>query len=370
MKRYLLIFLLLLGSLSLMAQTPTVASLTATGTGIQWYAASTGGSPLASSTVLVNGTTYYASQTINGVESASRFAVTATLVTQAAPAAAGHTPAQTQVIWNWTAASGATSYKWGTSNVYGSASDIGNVTTKTETGLTCNTAYTRYVWAYNATGCVSAVTEITQTTSACGSGDAIYDALSTSKGSYTAAAANDLVKVTAAEYDNVKTALSATAAGYTGAFTNDWATSATNGSQTFSYNANTNENTIQTYSALNYPVAFTFHPGLNPQGAYSCQLKYNNGGTLVNVSNVYAGATAAVIDRQYFVIKTPSQLPNATPYIAVYSSGGVATLNATGTHYWSWVEGNPTGAQTFTQVEGAASQLPSPQVLQVSTRQW
>lgn len=56
--------------------TPTVASLTATGAEIQWYISVTGGSALASSTALVDGTTYYASQTISGCESNTRFAVT------------------------------------------------------------------------------------------------------------------------------------------------------------------------------------------------------------------------------------------------------------------------------------------------------
>ena len=55
----------------------TVANLTATGTNIQWYASSAGGTALPSTTALVNGTTYYASQTSNGCESTSRFAVTA-----------------------------------------------------------------------------------------------------------------------------------------------------------------------------------------------------------------------------------------------------------------------------------------------------
>jgi hypothetical protein len=55
----------------------TVASLQATGSGISWYAASTGGTSLATSTVLVNGTHYYASQTVDCTESASRLDVTA-----------------------------------------------------------------------------------------------------------------------------------------------------------------------------------------------------------------------------------------------------------------------------------------------------
>lgn len=54
-----------------------VSDLQATGTDIKWYAASSGGSALAANTAITNGTTYYASQTVNGVESISRLAVTA-----------------------------------------------------------------------------------------------------------------------------------------------------------------------------------------------------------------------------------------------------------------------------------------------------
>jgi hypothetical protein len=57
----------------------TVSQLSATGTAIQWYATQTGGTPLASNTVMVNGTTYYATQTVNGLESTNRLAVTITL---------------------------------------------------------------------------------------------------------------------------------------------------------------------------------------------------------------------------------------------------------------------------------------------------
>jgi hypothetical protein len=58
---------------------PTVASLVATGTGIKWYAASIGGTPLASATPLVSGNHYYASQTVNGCESTTRLDVVATV---------------------------------------------------------------------------------------------------------------------------------------------------------------------------------------------------------------------------------------------------------------------------------------------------
>jgi hypothetical protein len=54
---------------------PTVAQLQATGTGIKWYLSSTGGTALATGTELINGTHYWASQTLNGVESNARFEV-------------------------------------------------------------------------------------------------------------------------------------------------------------------------------------------------------------------------------------------------------------------------------------------------------
>jgi uncharacterized protein (TIGR02145 family) len=73
------------------------------------------------------------------------------------PAAGTSVPSATQVTWNWNTVPGATGYKWGTTAVYASATDMGTATSKTETGLTCNTAYTRYVWAYNACGSSSHV---------------------------------------------------------------------------------------------------------------------------------------------------------------------------------------------------------------------
>ncbi|UOK43676.1 MULTISPECIES: T9SS type A sorting domain-containing protein [Flavobacterium] len=61
----------------------TVANLTATGTGVQWYAGLTGGSALLSTDALSNGT-YYVTQTVSGCES-PRLAVTVTVNTVAAP---------------------------------------------------------------------------------------------------------------------------------------------------------------------------------------------------------------------------------------------------------------------------------------------
>jgi hypothetical protein len=56
----------------------TIINLTATGSNIKWYDVATGGTALPTSTTLVNGTTYYASQTVNGCESTSRTAVSFT----------------------------------------------------------------------------------------------------------------------------------------------------------------------------------------------------------------------------------------------------------------------------------------------------
>jgi hypothetical protein len=61
----------------------TLSQLVATGTNIKWYNAATGGTEYPSSlwtlVGLQTGTTYYASQTVNGCESTTRFAVTAVI---------------------------------------------------------------------------------------------------------------------------------------------------------------------------------------------------------------------------------------------------------------------------------------------------
>jgi uncharacterized protein (TIGR02145 family) len=75
-------------------------------------------------------------------------------------------PSAAGVVWDWKGVPYATGYKWNTSNDYGTATLMDTVTTKTETGLNCNTAYTRYVWAYNNCGNSLPMT-ITQTTLAC-----------------------------------------------------------------------------------------------------------------------------------------------------------------------------------------------------------
>lgn len=63
----------------------TIAELSATGTNIQWYASATGGSPLASGTPLVDGTTYFASQNDGSCESVLRTAVAVNVTSVASP---------------------------------------------------------------------------------------------------------------------------------------------------------------------------------------------------------------------------------------------------------------------------------------------
>ncbi|PZR20025.1 MAG: hypothetical protein DI539_12050 [Flavobacterium psychrophilum] len=69
----------------------TVANLVATGTGIKWYAAATGGTALAPTTALVNNTQYFASQTVGGCESVARTGRTAVINVVAAPTIANTT---------------------------------------------------------------------------------------------------------------------------------------------------------------------------------------------------------------------------------------------------------------------------------------
>jgi hypothetical protein len=84
----------------------------------------------------------------------------------APPSEGTHVPSATQITWNWNATAGATGYKWNTADNPFTALDLGNSLTKTESGLTCETPYARYVWAYNACG-NSASVPLTATTTDC-----------------------------------------------------------------------------------------------------------------------------------------------------------------------------------------------------------
>ena len=80
------------------------------------------------------------------------------------PSAGTHVPTPIQITWNWNPVSNATGYKWNSTNVYASAIDMSGATSTIQTGLTCNTLYSSYVWAYNDCG-HSTPTTLTQITS-------------------------------------------------------------------------------------------------------------------------------------------------------------------------------------------------------------
>jgi len=99
-----------------------------------------------------------------GVAGVTSLTVTTAPVVPDAPLAGTQVPSMFQIVWNWNAVAGATGYKWSATDDFASATEMGTGLSKTETGLTCITEYTRYVWAYNACG-VSAVTVIAASTS-------------------------------------------------------------------------------------------------------------------------------------------------------------------------------------------------------------
>jgi hypothetical protein len=107
------------------------------------------------------------------------------------PPAGSHIPAVNQIIWTWNTVIGATGYRWNTVDDYNSALDLGNSTTNTETNLTCNTIYTRYVWAYNIAG-QSGSTSLAHSTLSCSWG-ACGDALTINHVAGTVAPVNKTV---------------------------------------------------------------------------------------------------------------------------------------------------------------------------------
>ena len=135
--------------------TPTIASLTATGTAIKWYTSASGGTALSSTTTLVNSTHYYASQTVSSCESTTRFEVIAMVSAVPTTPAVGTITQPTcalatgSVILNSLPATGT----WTLTRSPGAVTLTGTGTTKTISGLVSATySYT----VTNASGCISA----------------------------------------------------------------------------------------------------------------------------------------------------------------------------------------------------------------------
>ncbi len=141
---------------------PTIAVLDITGTGIRWYSTPTGGIALSSATPLVNNTHYFASQSLNGCESLTRFDVTAIILSiPPAPVASAGTGATcSQITANWAASAGAKSYRLDVSSVNTFISyiagyqdrNVGNVITYNVTGLFAGNTYYYRVRAVDSCG--------------------------------------------------------------------------------------------------------------------------------------------------------------------------------------------------------------------------
>lgn len=137
----------------------TVSNLSATGSGIKWYSASTGGSALASTTVLTNGTHYYASQTLNSCESATRLDVTA-IISSASVAPTNISgisticsgSSSTLTVNGGTLGTGGTAI-WYSGSCAGTLVGSGNSITVSPTSST--TYYVRYEGGCNTTTCAS-----------------------------------------------------------------------------------------------------------------------------------------------------------------------------------------------------------------------
>jgi len=82
------------------------------------------------------------------------------------PAEGSHSSTQNSITWVWGAVSTATAYYVNTTNNFATATNVGNTTSYTQSGLSCGQNYTLYVWAQN--GCsTSAASVFTFSTSSC-----------------------------------------------------------------------------------------------------------------------------------------------------------------------------------------------------------
>ena len=83
--------------------------------------------------------------------------LSATCMNPFSPVAGSHNATSNTIQWNWAAVPNASGYRWNTVNNYGTAVNLGTNLTYTQTGLTCGTPYSCYVWVYSACGVSSPV---------------------------------------------------------------------------------------------------------------------------------------------------------------------------------------------------------------------
>ncbi len=99
-----------------------------------------------------------------GTSSLSTVSVTVSSIPNATTSST-HTITSSQITWNWVAVNGATGYYVNSSNNLATAQLI-TTTSFTQSGLTCNTGYTLYVWANNNCGTSNPI-QLNQSTSGC-----------------------------------------------------------------------------------------------------------------------------------------------------------------------------------------------------------
>jgi hypothetical protein len=135
------------------ANSPTIANLSPSGASIKWYTASTGGTLLAGTTTLTNGTYYFATQTINGCESTTRLQVVANINTN--PSAPTITPNGPTTFCAGGNVELTSSYPNG--NVWSSSSISQSITANTSGVFTVTYTYA------NSCSATSAITTVTIT---------------------------------------------------------------------------------------------------------------------------------------------------------------------------------------------------------------
>ncbi|MDA3818909.1 MAG: FISUMP domain-containing protein [Candidatus Delongbacteria bacterium] len=85
-----------------------------------------------------------------------------------APTEASHAVGPDSIVWHWNSVSTASGYRYNTTDNFGSATDIGTDTSLLQTGLTCGTPYSLFVWAYDDCGGTSNSVELIAVTESCG----------------------------------------------------------------------------------------------------------------------------------------------------------------------------------------------------------
>jgi gliding motility-associated-like protein len=314
---------------------PTIADLTATGTGILWYSAATGGSPLASATTLTDGYIYYASQTVTGCESTGRFAVTVSVSTVSAPIVGTITQPTCLVNTGSVALSGLPGTgTWTVTASPGGQVFTGSGTTTTVTGLTGGITYTFTVT--NSLGCTSAA-----------SGNAIINAppVPLAVGNIT----GESSATQCSGYDPATMTISPT--GANGTYSYRWSTSTDNG---------TTWNLIAGANAATYnPGAITqtswYRAEVDPTGSPDCATWTVSGNTIQ--ITIQAALTVGNITGE----TSATQCSGYDPAAMTISPSG-----ATGTYSYRWSTSTDNGT-TWNLVAGANAATYNPGAIAQTT---